>query len=95
VTESVDLRGPTLHPVATPVRVAPEQSDRGVGEVLVSAEDLQRRVRELGEQISRDYGGRPLLLVGVLKGAVFLRPTPLGSCGSSRISTRRSRDAMC
>jgi hypoxanthine phosphoribosyltransferase len=57
--------------VATPVRVAPEQADRGVGEVLVSAEDLQRRVRELGEQISRDYDGRALLLVGVLKGAVF------------------------
>jgi hypoxanthine phosphoribosyltransferase len=71
MTESMDPRGPTLHPVATPVRVAPEQYDRGVGEVLVSAEDLQRRVRELGEQISRDYGGRPLLLVGVLKGAVF------------------------
>ncbi|HUB35725.1 MAG TPA: hypoxanthine phosphoribosyltransferase [Solirubrobacteraceae bacterium] len=45
-----------------------------IGEVLVSAEDLQRRVRELGEEISRDYGAgasRPLLLVGVLKGAVF------------------------
>ena len=39
--------------------------------MLVSAEDLQRRVRELGEEISRDYAGRPLLLVGVLKGAVF------------------------
>jgi hypoxanthine phosphoribosyltransferase len=71
VTEDIDLRGPTLHRVATPVRVAPEQADRGVGEVLVSAEDLQGRVRELGEQISRDYAGRPLLLVGVLKGAVF------------------------
>jgi hypoxanthine phosphoribosyltransferase len=71
VTEGMDLRGPTLHRVATPVRVVPEQADRGVGEVLVSAEDLQRRVRELGEQISRDYAGRPLLLVGVLKGAVF------------------------
>jgi hypoxanthine phosphoribosyltransferase len=45
--------------------------DGRVGEVLVSADDLQRRVRELGEQISRDYAGRPLLLVGVLKGAVF------------------------
>ena len=31
----------------------------------------ERRVRELGEAISRDYAGRPLLLVGVLKGAVF------------------------
>ena len=42
-----------------------------VGEVLVTAEDLQRRVAELGEQISRDYAGRSLLLIGVLKGAVF------------------------
>jgi hypoxanthine phosphoribosyltransferase len=71
----VSFQGPTLHRVATPVRVVPEQADRGVGEVLVNAEDLQRRVRELGEQISRDYyrarPPRPLLLVGVLKGAVF------------------------
>jgi hypoxanthine phosphoribosyltransferase len=43
----------------------------GLGETLVSAEDLQRRVAELGAQISRDYDGRRLLLVGVLKGAVF------------------------
>jgi hypoxanthine phosphoribosyltransferase len=42
-----------------------------VGEVLVDAEALQRRVVELGEEISRDYAGRSLLLVGVLKGAVF------------------------
>jgi len=42
-----------------------------VGQVLVSAEELQRRVSELGKEISRDYAGRSLLLVGVLKGAVF------------------------
>jgi hypoxanthine phosphoribosyltransferase len=42
-----------------------------VGEVLVAPETLQRRVVELGEEISRDYAGRSLLLVGVLKGAVF------------------------
>jgi hypoxanthine phosphoribosyltransferase len=54
--------------VATPARVAVEP---GVGEVLVTAEELQRRVAELGAQISRDYAGAPLLLVGVLKGAVF------------------------
>ncbi|HEY7890669.1 MAG TPA: hypoxanthine phosphoribosyltransferase [Solirubrobacteraceae bacterium] len=42
-----------------------------IGEVLVSEQDLQRRVRELGQAISRDYEGRRLLLVGVLKGAVF------------------------
>ena len=48
-----------------------EQSDPAIGEQLVSAEALQRRVRELGADISRDYAGKPLLLVGVLKGAVF------------------------
>ena len=42
-----------------------------VGEILVQADDLQRRIRELGEEISRDYAGEELLLVCVLKGAVF------------------------
>jgi hypoxanthine phosphoribosyltransferase len=54
--------------VATPAR---DSSEPGLGEVLVTAEDLKRRVGELGEEISRDYAARPLLLVGVLKGAVF------------------------
>jgi len=45
--------------------------DNGLGEVLVTAEDLQRRVRELGAEISRDYAGRDLLLICVLKGAVL------------------------
>jgi hypoxanthine phosphoribosyltransferase len=42
-----------------------------IGEALVSEEALTRRVRELGEEISRDYEGKDLFLVGVLKGAVF------------------------
>jgi hypoxanthine phosphoribosyltransferase len=42
-----------------------------IGEILVPAEDLQRRVRELAAEISRDYAGKDLLLIGVLKGAVF------------------------
>ena len=42
-----------------------------IGEELVSQSDLERRVRELGEEISRDYEGKELFLVGVLKGAVF------------------------
>jgi hypoxanthine phosphoribosyltransferase len=45
--------------------------DADIGEILVQADDLQRRVRALGEEISRDYAGRELLLVCVLKGAVF------------------------
>jgi hypoxanthine phosphoribosyltransferase len=54
--------------VATPARVAAEPA---IGEVLVAADELQRRVVELGAEISGDYAGRSLLLVGVLKGAVF------------------------
>jgi hypoxanthine phosphoribosyltransferase len=45
-------------------------SDDRIGEVLVSSEDLARRVQELGVEISRDYEGRDLVMVGVLKGAV-------------------------
>jgi hypoxanthine phosphoribosyltransferase len=42
-----------------------------VGEVLVPAADLERRIAELGAQITRDYAGREPLLIGVLKGAVL------------------------
>jgi hypoxanthine phosphoribosyltransferase len=45
--------------------------DGAIGEVLVPAQDLERRVRELAAEISRDYAGKDLVLVGVLKGAVF------------------------
>ena len=45
--------------------------ERGVGEILIDADRLQERIRELGDELSRDYAGRELLLVGVLKGAVF------------------------
>lgn len=39
--------------------------------VLISAEEIARRVRELGEEISRDYGDKDLVVVGILKGAVI------------------------
>ena len=42
-----------------------------MGEVLIDEDRLQERIRELGQELSRDYEGRELLLVGVLKGAVF------------------------
>ena len=45
--------------------------ERAVTDVLIDRDRLQRRIAELGEEISADYGGRDLLLVGVLKGAVF------------------------
>lgn len=37
--------------------------------VLLSAEEIRARVRELGEQISSDYQGKELIVVGILKGA--------------------------
>src|SRR3954462_9088721 len=46
-------------------------AEPGVGEILVQRDDLQHRVRELAAEVSRDYADRSLLLVGVLKGAVF------------------------
>ena len=45
--------------------------ERAVGEILIDADRLQARIRELGDEITADYAGRELLLVGVLKGAVF------------------------
>src|SRR5690242_13045328 len=45
--------------------------EQAVVEVLIEEDPLQRRIAELGEEISADYAGRDVLLVGVLKGAVF------------------------
>lgn len=38
---------------------------------VFSEEEIQNRVRELGEEISRDYGDEPVLLVAVLRGAAI------------------------
>ncbi len=41
--------------------------------VLISREQIAKRVAELGEQITRDFAGEPVIFVGVLKGAtIFL-----------------------
>ena len=45
--------------------------DPAIGEILVQADDLRHRVKQLGAQISADYDGKDLLLIGVLKGAIF------------------------
>jgi hypoxanthine phosphoribosyltransferase len=51
--------------------VSQTELELGVEEVLIDDDALQRRISELGDEISGDYAGRDLLLVGVLKGAVF------------------------
>jgi hypoxanthine phosphoribosyltransferase len=45
--------------------------DPQIGEILVQPDELRERVRALGRQVTADYDGRDLMLVGVLKGAVF------------------------
>ena len=45
--------------------------ERAVGEILIDADSLRGRIAELGEEISAHYAGREVLLIGVLKGAVF------------------------
>ena len=42
-----------------------------VGEILISEEDLQKRITEIAAEVNADYAGRELLVIGVLKGAVF------------------------
>ena len=46
--------------------------DAAVGKILVQQDELAHRVRELGREISADYRGEEIFLVGVLKGAVFV-----------------------
>jgi hypoxanthine phosphoribosyltransferase len=45
--------------------------DPEIGEILVQPDELKQKVRDLGERISQDYADKDLLLVCVLKGAVF------------------------
>ncbi len=45
--------------------------EREIERVIVSQEQLQAKVKELAARIDRDYQGKDLLLIGVLKGAVM------------------------
>lgn len=42
-----------------------------LGKVLYTEEDIRQRAIELGEQLTKDYQGRELIVVGTLKGAVM------------------------
>jgi hypoxanthine phosphoribosyltransferase len=70
------VMGDPVHGVGEPGRYTPgpdevalATADPHLGEVVVGVEALRRRTRELGAEITADYGDLPLLLVGVLKGA--------------------------
>jgi hypoxanthine phosphoribosyltransferase len=51
--------------------MAQTELEAAVGEVLIDQESLAYRITELADQVSKDYAERDLLLIGVLKGAVF------------------------
>ncbi len=50
----------------------PPMIDPNRVEVMISADQIAERVRQLAAQISADYAGKPLLVIGVLKGAWIL-----------------------
>lgn len=57
---------------------------------LISEEEVDKRIRELGEQISKDYAGKQIHLICVLKGGVFFM------CElAKRITVPVSMDFMC
>jgi hypoxanthine phosphoribosyltransferase len=45
--------------------------DPAIGKTIIPEEDLTRRIKELAADINRDYADKDLLLIGVLKGAIF------------------------
>jgi hypoxanthine phosphoribosyltransferase len=50
-----------------------EQFNKNIKRILVSKEEIQAKVQEVGKQISDSYDGKPILLVSILKGAfVFM-----------------------
>jgi hypoxanthine phosphoribosyltransferase len=57
--------------VTAPPPLGALDPDGLVSDVLIGADELQQRIGELAAEISRDYTDRDLLLIGVLKGAVF------------------------
>jgi len=60
--QSIDLRTRDGLSVAEPV----------VGEILITAAQIDERLREIAKEIDTDYGGRDLVLLGVLRGAVMV-----------------------
>ncbi len=47
------------------------QTPPGIERILFTEEEIQKRIREVGAEISAKYRGRPLKLIGVLKGSIF------------------------
>ncbi len=46
--------------------------EKDIEQILIPGDEVQAKIRELGDRITEDYRGRDLLLIGVLKGAFVL-----------------------
>lgn len=44
--------------------------EQDIKKVLITAEEIQAKAKELGEQLTRDYAGKNPILVGILKGCI-------------------------
>ena len=52
--------------------LVPEVFRPDIESILIEAGEIEAKLRDLAQRVDRDYAGRELLLVGVLKGAVFV-----------------------
>ena len=58
--------------------------------VLLSAEEIQEKVKELGAQISKDYEGKNLMLISILKGSIVFMSDLMRAVSSYGSSTKTS-----
>ncbi len=58
-------------PNPSPFSSAAQPRDERLGDVFLDAETIAARVRELGAEITRDYHGKDLLLISILRGAIY------------------------
>ena len=67
------MEGCAWHPApALETTLRPEDIPDDLSHILLTEDEIQARIAELAAQVERDYEGKDLLLVGVLKGAVML-----------------------
>lgn len=45
--------------------------EKDIKEVLFTDEELQQRIQQLGQQITQDYAGKEIIMIGILRGAVI------------------------
>ncbi len=58
-------------PSTLPAYSGPKNAREHIGEPFLDVEAIAKRVRELGDEITRDYQGREILLISILRGSVF------------------------